>query len=62
LVDASTDHESVTAADRVDATFQEQLRAGDDRREEAARRCGCKSGSRVGRAVEIVFPGLGFRR
>jgi hypothetical protein len=35
LVDTSTDHESVTRADRVDAPFQERLRTGEDRREEA---------------------------
>ena len=62
LVDASTDHESVVAADRVDATFQERLRAGDDRREEAVRPLRMRSQVREsGSAVEIVLPGPGFR-
>jgi len=62
LVDASTDHESVVAADRVDATFQERLRAGDDRREEAVRPLRMRSQVREsGSAVEVVLPGPGFR-
>ena len=62
LVDASTDHELVIAADRVDATFQERLRAGDDHREEGVRPLRMQSQVREsGSAVEIVFPGPGFR-
>jgi len=62
LVDTSTDHESVTHADRVDATFQERLRAGDDHREEAIRPLRMQSQVRESsRAVEIVIPGPGFR-
>ena len=62
LVDASTDHESVIAAERVDATFQERLRDGDDRREEEVRplRMQCQV-RESGSAVEIVLPGPGFR-
>jgi len=62
LVDASTDHESVVAADRVDATFQERLRAGDNRREDEVRPLRMHSQVREsGSAVEIVLPGPGFR-
>ena len=62
LVDASTDHESVIAADRVEATFQQRLRAGDDRREEEVRPLRMRSQVREsGSAVEIVLPGPGFR-
>jgi hypothetical protein len=63
LVDASTHHESVTRADRVDATLQDRLRTGDDRHEEAIRPLRMQSQVREsGRAVEIVIPGPGFRR
>ena len=63
LVDASTDHESVIAAERVDATFQERLRAGEDHRAEAARPVRLQSQVREsGSGVEIVLPGPGFRR
>ena len=62
LVDASTHHESVTRADRVDATLQERLRTGDDRQEEVIRPLRMQSQVREsGRAVEIVLPGPGFR-
>ncbi len=62
LIDASTDHESVIAADRVDATFQERLRVGDGHREEAVRPLRMQSQVREsGSAVEIVLPGPGFR-
>jgi hypothetical protein len=62
LVDATTDHESVTGADRVDAPYQERLRAGDDREEEAPRplRMQCQV-RESGSAVEIVIPGSGFK-
>jgi hypothetical protein len=63
LVDASTDHESVVATDRVNATFQEWLRAGDGQREEAVRPVRMQSQVREsGSGVEIVLPGPGFRR
>ena len=53
----------VVAAERVDATFQERLRAGDDHREEAVRPVRMQSQVREsGSAVEIVLPGPGFRR
>lgn len=62
LVDATTDHESVRAANRVDATLQERLRSGEDASEEAARplrmQCQVRESSR---AVEIVLPGPGFK-
>ena len=62
LVDASTDHESVTTAEQADATFQERVRAGDDHREEAVRPLRMLSQVRdAGSAVEIVLPGPGFR-
>lgn len=63
LIDASTDHESVVAADRVDATLQERLRAGEGQREEAVRpvRMQCQV-RESGSGVEIVLPGPGFRR
>ena len=62
LVDATTDHESVRDADRVDATLQERLRSGEDASAEAARplrmQCQVRESSR---AVEIVLPGPGFK-
>jgi hypothetical protein len=62
FVDASTDHESVIAAEGVGATFQERLRAGDDHCEEAVRPLRMQSQVREsGSAVEIVLPGPGFR-
>ncbi len=62
LVDASTDHESVVAAHQADATFQERLRAGEGRREEAVRPLRMQTQVREsGSAVEIVLPGPGFR-
>jgi hypothetical protein len=61
LVDATTEHQVVIGADRVDESFQERVRAGDARREDAARplrmRCQVRESSR---AVEIVLPGPGF--
>jgi hypothetical protein len=63
LVDASTDHESVVPAGRVDATFQERLQAGDCQREEAVRPVRMQSQVREsGSGVEIVLPGPGLRR
>lgn len=62
LVDATTDHVSATAPDRVEATFQERVRAGDDHREEAVRPLRMQSQVRdAGSTVEIVLPGPGFR-
>jgi hypothetical protein len=61
-VDATTDHQAVSAAERVDATFQERLQAGDDRGEEAARPFRMRSEVRESsRGVEILLPGPGFR-
>lgn len=63
LVDASTDHESVVAANLADATFQERLRAGDGQRAEAVRPVRMQSQVREsGSGVEVVLPGPGFRR
>jgi hypothetical protein len=63
LVDASTDHESVSSADQVDTTLQERMRAGEDRRQEAARPLRMQSQVRESsRGVEIILPGLGFQR
>jgi hypothetical protein len=62
LVDGSTYHESVTSADQVDVTFQERLRAGQDRQEHAVRPLRLRSQVREsGCAVAIVLPGPGFR-
>jgi len=62
LVDVTTDHESVTSADRVGATYQERLRCGEDREEEAPRplRMQCQV-RESGSAVEIVILGSGFK-
>jgi hypothetical protein len=63
LIDATTDHEAVSPAHRVDATLQERLRAGDERTEEPIRPLRMQSEVReTGRGVEIVLLGPGFRR
>jgi hypothetical protein len=62
LVDAATDHESVTGADRLDETFQERLRTGGDGCEEPGRPLRMQSQVRESsRTLEIVIPGAGFK-
>lgn len=62
LIDASTEHESVIATDRVDATFQERVRTGDEQGGEAVRPLRLQSRVRESaNTVEIVLPGPGFQ-
>jgi len=62
LVDATTDHPALSAAEHADATLRERLEAGNAREEAAARPLRMRSEVReTGRGVEILLPGPGFR-
>jgi hypothetical protein len=62
MVDASTDHESVTDPDRLEETFQERLRSSEDRNEGVSKPLVMRSQvHEQNRTVQIKIPGPGFK-
>jgi hypothetical protein len=62
MVDASTDHESVTDPDRLEETFQERLRSSEDRNEGVTKPLVMRSQVHErDRMVQIKIPGPGFK-